>query len=193
MSVTLEIERAIRWRCDWMRVLLLPEAPVRIPVTHTWFAGTPREHQHQGFTDYMADFVSVSEAGYVTELEVKVSRDDWRVDLKKPKWNVFPPYINRFIYVVPEELGIPDWVPPVAGVWHLYSEQSNDPTYARTLIKIARQPKRLGREKVPEKILANWRRTFYYRFWRLREDLDHRIERKRRRMGADLAQARCFC
>lgn len=188
MSVTLEIERAIRQRADWYRCMLVPEAPVRIKTGQKTIAlGTPREYTYETATDYMADFISVTDAGYATEYEVKISRADWLADQKKPKWvHGFPGYISRFIYVVPQALvkkGIPEWVSPMAGVWALVERTVKHASYSRvdTWIEIVRQPKRIGKEKVPDKVLENWRRAFYYRFWRLRIDLDRRISERRER------------
>lgn len=181
MSVTLEIERAIRRQADWSRCLLVPEAPCRIAGKKAiYYAGTPRQYEWQNYHEYLADFVSVTDAGYATEYEVKVSRADWRADLKKPKWEFgLPSYISRFIYVVPQKLGIPEWVPSVAGVWHLTDDVDYKP------ITIARVPRRVGKEKVPEKVLNTWRRAFYYRFWRLREDLDRRIPEISERLASN--------
>lgn len=66
-----------------------------------------------------ADLIFVSKAGYVTEIEVKISRADWKKDASKSKWQRPRPHIARFFYAVPESLlaeGLPDWCPPEAGV-----------------------------------------------------------------------------
>lgn len=162
--------------------MLVPEAPVRLSLgKQRRLIGTPHEYEWESTTDYLADFISVTDAGYATEYEVKVSRADWLADLKKPKWTSgFPGYISKFVYVVPQKLGIPEWVPPAAGVWHLVdSKRSKFDRWDDTHVVVARQPQRIGKEKVPDKVLELWRRAFYYRFWRLRIDLDRRIwERK---------------
>jgi hypothetical protein len=164
----LHIEAAVRHRCDWFRNRLIPEAPVRCRgpmVTPGW--GEPYESHF----DYFADYVSISDAGYATELEVKVSKDDWRVDHRKPKWGRMPSYISRFIYVVPEDLldsGIPQWVPQVAGIWTV--SLGGDRASPSAYIKVLRNPMRLGREKVPDAVLARWMEKFYYAYWRMRID-----------------------
>jgi hypothetical protein len=84
-----------------------------------------------------------------------------------------PGWITRFIYVVPEELGIPDFVPPHAGVWHVVPTIT-DPYYNPSLghrrpdgyaIVVARAPHVLGREKLPTAVLGTWLRNLYYRYW----------------------------
>lgn len=167
MSLALAIEHAIRARADWYHNRLIPQAPVRIELGlgQGSFGGP-----YMRFQDYLADYIVVSDAGYATELEVKISRGDWRIDSQKQKWGRLPPWISRFIYVVPMELvarGIPEWVNPMAGIWSVsVGGDRNDPTsYAHVL----RNPRRIGRERVPQKVIDNWMRAFYYRYWRSRQ------------------------
>lgn len=126
--------------------------------------------QYESFGDYFADYMSISDAGYATELEVKISRADWRVDLEKPKWKVgLPSYVSRFIYVVPRELiarGIPEWVSPVAGIWSVVPENQHSHAY----VEVVRAPKRVGKEKVPDAVLSRWLESMYYRYWRMRQE-----------------------
>lgn len=158
----LQIDQAVRNRADWSRTILVPECPVRYKL-----AGLT------SFAEYFADYMGISEAGYATELEVKVSRSDWRVDRVKQKWGNLPSWISRFIYVVPQELGIPEWVPEFAGVWHLRTTRvrhRNALQEVNTHAEVVRAPRRLGKEKVPEKLVQNWMRGFYFRYWRQRID-----------------------
>ncbi|MFP3277482.1 MAG: hypothetical protein RXR52_42270, partial [Paraburkholderia sp.] len=120
-----------------------------------------------------------------TELEVKVSRADWRADLSKPKWRDMPDWVTRFIYVVPEDLGIPDFVPELAGVWHVvprvvtldkYSDEERRGTDGYEIV-LARAPKLLGREKVPPAVVAKWMKNFYYCYWDQRIHAERRIAR----------------
>lgn len=144
-----DVERALRKHIGWHQCTMIPECEI---------------------ANYRADFVQISVAGYLTEFEVKVSRSDWRADLKKAKWEAMPPWVTRFIYVVPVELGIPDFVPSFAGVWHVAFNQKA----GLNNIEIARAPKRIGKEKVPANIVERWMRSFYYRYWHMRIDIDRR-------------------
>lgn len=165
------IEAAIRRHVDHRANTLIPEASVRYGL------GSARG-------EYRADFVMVTRAGYATELEVKISLADWRKDLAKPKWVGMPGWITRFVYVVPEQLGIPEWVPPHAGVWHVFPtlvshlDAWNGPHRPDGFgIVVKRAPHVLGREKVPPAVIGTWHRNLYYRYWEQRIDAQRRIPR----------------
>ncbi|RKE35261.1 uncharacterized protein DUF1052 [Paraburkholderia sp. BL23I1N1] len=162
------VEAAIRRHVDHRRNTLIPEASVRYALPGA-----------RGYDEYRADFMMVSGAGYGTELEVKVSIADWRADLKKSKWVGMPAWITRFVYVVPEQLGIPEFVPGHAGVWHVKPARvdhfSTQPDGYE--IVLARAPHVLGREKVPPAVIGKWYRNLYYRYWEQRIDAQRRIPR----------------
>ncbi len=77
------------------------------------------------FTSWEADLLVCSNAGYLTEIEIKVTRQDWRNDKKKDKFKWLAQegrkaygwgFIKQFYYAVPMELaivwgeiGIPAW------------------------------------------------------------------------------------
>lgn len=80
------------------------------------------------FTSWEADLLVCSKAGYLTEIEIKVDRQDWRNDKKKDKFKLnysgAPAhgwgFIKQFYYAVPlplaeawKEMEIPDY----AGVY----------------------------------------------------------------------------
>ena len=166
------VEAALRRHVDHRANTLIPEAAVRCGKGAT-------------FCEYRADFMMVSEAGYATEFEVKISRADWRVDLSKTKWRAMPDWVTRFVYVVPEELGIPDFVPELAGVWHVtprvatldkYTDEERRGVDGYEIV-VARAPKLHGREKVPPAVVAKWMKNFYYRYWDQRIHAERRIAR----------------
>jgi hypothetical protein len=166
----LQVETAIRRHTRG--VTLIPEASVRYSkgMAEGWGGKS-----YERFGDYFADFMMVSDSNYATELEVKVSLADWRVDLQKPKWTgeAFPKWITRFIYVVPVELGIPSWVPEVAGIWHVKQGFIRVggvlcPDFPR--LTVARAPKRIGKEKLPSEVMSKWLLSMYYRYWNMRTE-----------------------
>jgi hypothetical protein len=172
------VEAAIRRHVDHRANILVPEAEIWSGVGST-----------RG--SYRADFMSITKAGYGTELEVKISRADWKADLSKPKWSTrgFPSWVTRFIYVVPDSLGIPDFVPATAGVWHVSSRTTFlDGDTGRALsdgfrIQVARAPHVLGREKVPQAVINKWMTSFYYRYWDQRLHAERRIPKAIREGG----------
>lgn len=148
------VERALRLFLDWKVNKLIPEA--NIP------------YCKKVYSSYRADYISISGSGYATEYEVKVSMSDWKADLKKGKWGNMPGWISKFIYVVPEHLGVPDWVPAEAGIMHLCRIGQTQ----QLVIKLVRAPKRIGKDKVPFEIVDNWMSNFYYRYWNARNTRD---------------------
>lgn len=160
------VEAAIRRHVDHRANVLIPEATIRSTTG----------------AEYRADFIMVSKASFATELEVKISIGDWRKDLSKPKWVSMPDWITRFIYVVPEQLGMPAWVPAQAGIWHVKAARvdhfSTQPDGYE--IVVARAPHVLGRQKVSEAVVARWHRNLYYRYWEQRIDAQRRIPRHMR-------------
>lgn len=79
-----------------------------------------------GLLPWEADLIVCSKAGYLTEVEVKISASDWHADRKKRKWKHADiawseitkswELIKDFWYAAPmplaerwEEFGIPDW------------------------------------------------------------------------------------
>lgn len=65
------------------------------------------------------DFLSVSRAGYATEVEIKRSVGDWNADKLKEKWqSPERRYVKFFYYAVPLKMldAVPGWVPETAGL-----------------------------------------------------------------------------
>jgi hypothetical protein len=148
------ILRAVGRRVQWMSGLLVPEAVV------SYVTGFNERWNYEISEQYLADLMWVTPNGYATEFEIKVSRSDWLADKKKGKWGRLPNWLTRFVYVVPAELGVPDFVPPECGVWHYTAS-----TYYHAEINVARAPKRIGTAKVPDKVRERWMRHLHCRFW----------------------------
>lgn len=76
--------------------------------------------------DWESDLLSITLKGFVTEYEIKLSLSDFKVDLSKPKHQIFlgllnmePPNCpNKFYYVIPKDLVslIAPLVPKYAGL-----------------------------------------------------------------------------
>jgi hypothetical protein len=56
-----------------------------------------------GLLDYEADFVSISKSGYLTEVEIKRSFEDFKADFKK-KHNHNDFHVYYFYYCIPESI-----------------------------------------------------------------------------------------
>lgn len=113
------------------------------------------------------DFVVVTDSMKVWEVEIKVSREDWRADQHKSKWKD-PNWqkVSRFYYCVPVQLiadGIPPWVPEYAGV--ITATKAKDGWRLRT----AREAKNRSTFKLSDKWLNKLLSSTYHRFWRTRK------------------------
>ena len=148
-----DIVRACAHRLNFHQGLLVPEAVVDCSAKNANGYGFGQKR-------YQADLMWVTRDRYATEIEVKVSRSDWRVDSAKRKWEYLPGWVTRFIYAVPEELGIPDFVMPQAGIWHI-----TPCAYWGLKVKTVRAPKRIGKDKVPDWLAERWMAHLHSRYW----------------------------
>lgn len=164
-----KILRAVARRLHFHQGTLVPEACVTYKTGERIGWG---DHTLDMHGQYLADLMWVTNAGYATEFEIKISLSDWRADAKKGKWRGMPSWISRFIYAVPATLGVPDFVPEFAGVWHYHTEK--DGFYAAE-ISVARAPRRFGKERVPEAVLHRWLRHLYSRYWYQKLYHDRRV------------------
>jgi hypothetical protein len=75
----------------------------------------------------ITDFLAVSEAGYATEVEIKISLSDWKADAAKPKWK-HPQKSSMFYYAVPHYLmtTIPAHVRPEWGIMAVKTDDKGD-------------------------------------------------------------------
>lgn len=115
-----------------------------------------------------ADLVLVSKAGYATEIEIKVSRGDWRNDREKLKWMAHGwtrPHVSRFFYAVPAQLvsEIPEWVPNDAGILAVHAGLA---ARGADQVREHRAARRYTDRRLTDQQLAQIERAFYYRFWR---------------------------
>lgn len=104
-------------------------------------------------THWEMDVMSVSKSGMVHEFEVKISRSDFKADLKKKKQVYYSQEIvkewlpNYFSYVCPVNMIKPEELPKHAGLYYCDNETINE----------IKRPKRLhdlihDRNKILEKI-----------------------------------------
>jgi hypothetical protein len=120
----------------------------------------------------IADAVSITPAGYLTEYETKISMSDFRHDAAKDKWNHTRAreVVSRFFYVVPLPLvsKIQPLLQPGHGLisvhWSLHHWSRGDvrtEPRAREIVAA----KRLKAEKVSDKRLSEIYRNCYFRHW----------------------------
>lgn len=132
------------------------------------------------------DALLVLKSGYTHEVEMKLSRSDFRADFKKTNWWHQVPddrswasegslrpveenkhvllergqgFPNRFSFLVPEGLVTPDEVPPYAGLMYF---TRNEGEYGR--IRVERQAKLLHKTKITPERLARLTKKFVWRY-----------------------------
>jgi len=110
-----------------------------------------------------ADLVFVSRAGYVTEIEIKVSFSDWNSDCEKDKWKRERPHVARFYYAVPETLSerVPAWLPDGAGILSVSLGRHGRPT-----ITPIREARRMKAAKITPEEIRHMHQRCYFRYWR---------------------------
>lgn len=119
--------------------------------------------------DWESDFLCVSKAGYVTEVEVKVSWGDWMQDQTKDKWKPTPHNTKQwlkfknFCYAVPhpmyEKRGIPEWVPETVGIITVEARE-----FKTTKVREIRKPTAIpGALALDQQGLVRLYRSHYFR------------------------------
>ena len=107
------------------------------------------------------DLAVVSRAGYLWEVEVKLTLADWRADERKGKWlSPSRKYVSRFFYAVPSELvgAAPSFVPPETGLLEI------GPSW----VKEIRTAKRRKVSKLTDAQMSRLLDSTYHRYWQER-------------------------
>lgn len=133
--------------------------------------------------DFESDFLAITKAGYLHEVEIKISRSDFQADFKKSSTrSVFNKEIkawerqsqskhelieqgklsNYFWFCVPTGLITADEVPDYAGL--LYFEDHPKYGFVRDLITVKKAPK-IHKNKAPEYVEKKILQAMYYRSW----------------------------
>jgi len=127
-----------------------------------------------------ADLISVTPAGYATEIEIKVSVSDFRADSKKRKHELIrSSKISSFVYAMPKEIyekaGVD--VPEDYGIILIEPYKSrylNDERDGH-VAKWHRRPKKFNKTKIEGKQITELYRLGYLRMW----DAKHVIKKLR--------------
>ena len=162
-----QILTALGQRFDWYKNMVIPRCC--------------------GLGGFERDLVMVTPAGYLTEVEVKLSLSDWKKDAEKSVTVYSAGYVSKsqvskfqdvelggrhkwFMYCVPLALWeiaqtklTAEHLPPWAGVLTVEPAPFNS---KRLQIKTARAATELKCRKLTDGELEGLRGTFYYRFWR---------------------------
>lgn len=135
----------------------------------------------------IADLLFISRSGYATEIEIKISRADWKADRHKQKFDRERPHIARFFYAVPETLADsqPEWTPEYTGLLIVRAAHNS---YSFDEVTEARAAIRRPAQKMSDREIARVHRSAYFRFWeqemaRLQVRLYDRPQMRRARPG----------
>lgn len=107
---------------------------IEITYALTQYFHTSRLHGYQCyiFGRYESDFISVTSAGLIHEVEVKLSRGDFFADFRKGLKHTHiqhGDYANYFWFATPKGLIKPEEIPDYAG--HLELEREDKPRYIK--------------------------------------------------------------
>lgn len=122
-----------------------------------------------------ADLISVTKAGYISEYEIKISRADFKADLKKRKHHFFEKnnrcFQRYFWFVTPDGLVKPEEIPNYAGHIEVSKPRRYDPWFR---CSVKKNPMRLSGEKINDRQKEKIYRGYMLRYW----DMRHRLENK---------------
>lgn len=127
------------------------------------------------------DILAIRQSGFVDEIEIKVSRSDFKADFEKTVWlpsahpmccaanrnkpnkhqvieSALSP-INYFWFLVPDGLVAVDEVPSYAGL--MYAKECR----GQMFISVAKQPKRLHTNKCGIEFRYHAARKLQFRYW----------------------------
>lgn len=121
-----------------------------------------------------ADLISVTQAWYLHEYEIKISHQDFKADFKKPKHKHYRARRNHkrmpnyFTYVAPIK-AIPICIPEYAGLIEV--QECGHYGHDFCLIQV-KKPVLIHKNKLTEAGAVKMLRTFMFKYWRLATTLD---------------------
>ena len=149
--------------------------------------------QHFGNYDYMllnsfifnweSDYFCISKSGYTVEVEVKISKGDFKADFRKTTGSGINKHLflsspdklrkpNRFFFACPENLIMPDEIPKEYGLIWIKQRMIGNVKYTNS--EIIRDAKFLHKTKIFNDLhlVRQLMNKFYYRNIELRQALN---------------------
>lgn len=144
---------------------------------------------------FECDLFAVTKAEFAVEFEIKISKSDFKADVKKgpserfKKWAMYsnnrhdlrskherlaaadPFGPSRFFYVVPEGMVTVEEIPAWAGLIYANKREAHHEGPIRIFLREIKKAPKLHRHYVPAKVTDHARSVFYYRFWNLRRGM----------------------
>lgn len=150
------------------------------------------------FDNYEADLLEITKSGYSYEYEVKISRSDFKNDVKKSCGWILNESTNfkkvdklkideikegrrtnYFYYLVPKNLIQVDEIPEYAGLIYVelseikcFTKEKGYYTREKIFCQTIKEAPKLASEKFSEKKLLKCLESTYYRFHKLRQNND---------------------
>lgn len=119
-----------------------------------------------------SDVISITKTGYMHEVEIKISRSDFKADARKSKWKLYKESIksgrklssyyntpNYFWYCFPEGLIEDSEIDPSFGIFHI----KEDPKWKVLTLTVKREASRFGKSKVNRKIINQIARSLSFK------------------------------
>lgn len=118
---------------------------------HSHFGHNINGYRCYAFGKHESDFLTVTSAGYIHEIEIKMSRSDFLADFKKQDKHTrlqHGEYANYFWFAVPQGLLLPADIPDYAG--HLEFIRLTGKRSTGLIINQPKKAPRLHTNKMPE-------------------------------------------
>lgn len=128
-----------------------------------------------GKCSYEADFLSVTQAGFVYEFEIKCSRADFRADFIN-KWQKHEQYLraaaadespNFFYYVCPENVAAIEDMPKYAGLIYILDRYQYVPGQGYSWFQLVKRAPRIHPHKISPEMCLFLAHKATERFWTL--------------------------
>lgn len=131
-----------------------------------------------------ADFLSVTKSGYVHEVEMKVSKNDFKADFKKVSGNSLKHDLiksgklaNYFWFCTPLNLLDLNDIPDYCGLIEFYIGKQN-----KIQLLVRRNAPKIHANKVKDSVKTAILRSMYYRAWATQRELACSLKKKRKKV-----------
>lgn len=141
----------------------------------------PNVTRRSELVQFETDMLIISNSGYASGVEIKVSKTDLKNDLKKWHWNNKSYYeeFKYFYYAVPEKLYyetkkiIPTWCGIIVVSWDVFFEKYK--------CKIIKKPTKLNNKKWTDKEISSLQRIAAMRIYNLKKKIrNEKLMQKKR-------------
>lgn len=130
-----------------------------------------------------ADFLSVTKSGYVHEVEIKISKSDFKADFKKVSGKTLKHDLikcgelaNYFWFCTPLNLLDLSDIPDYCGLIEFFVDKRHG-----VQLLVRRNAPKIHANKVKDSVKTAILRSMYYRAWTTQRELAYELKKKRKK------------